>query len=231
MRILLIDDEPRLVEQVRAVLEGDGHAVTACGLGGLGLEQLKGGAFDLVILDILLPDRDGWSVLAEMRHLRLHTPVLLLTDQGSADDRAKGFDLGADDFLPKPFDFRELIGRVRAILRRSTRSSQVGWGELALDLDTRRGTRSGKPLNLTPHEFLALLCLVRAGGQPVSRNDISLAVLERKDLGNSNAIEVLIRRLRAKVDDGFPSEMVRTVRGSGYAIAGDGGTPPDAAAP
>jgi two-component system copper resistance phosphate regulon response regulator CusR len=219
MRILIVEDEGRLVELMTTAFQGSGFSVVAVGNGDEGLRLALGGGFDLVVLDIGLPGRDGWSVLEELKRQRVTTPVLVLTDQGDIADRVKGFDLGADDYLPKPFDFRELLARARAVCQRATaRGSTLAAADVELDLDTRRATRAGKPLDLSPHEFLALLLLVRKNGEVVTRAELSREVLQRKHLGNSNAVEVLIRRLRLKVDDGFACELVRTVRGKGYSF-------------
>lgn len=217
MRILIVDDEARLAERMAAAFEGSGFTAVVVGNGDEGLKLALEGGFDLVVLDIGLPGRDGWSVLEELKRHRVTTPVLVLTDQGDIADRVKGFDLGADDYLPKPFDFRELLARARAIGHRTARrGSTLTVADVELDLDTRRATRAGKPLDLSPHEFLALILLVRKGGEVVTREELSAEVLQRKHLGTSNAVEVLIRRLRLKVDDGFPCELIRTVRGKGY---------------
>ena len=217
MRVLIVDDEVRLVELMSAAFHDKGFRVATASTGEDGLRMAAGREFDLVILDINLPGRDGWSVLEELKQKGVTTPVLVLTDQGDIADKVKGFDLGADDYLPKPFDFRELLARARAIRNRAThRGSTLAVADVELDIDTRRATRGGKHLDLSPHEFLALLLLVRKNGAVVTREELSKEVLQRKHLGNSNAVEVLIRRLRLKVDDGFARELVRTVRGSGY---------------
>lgn len=229
MRLLVVEDEPRLVDQMAAAFGREGYEVTTCGSGEDGLSHALTGGFGVLVLDVNLPGRDGWSVLAELRGRGVATPTLLLTGQGQVDDRVRGFELGADDYLPKPFDFRELLARVRAVARRAEPPNRLAAGELALDTDTRRATRGGRPLDLSPHEFLALLLLVRRNGAVVTRQELSEQVLQRKRLGTSNAVEVLIRRLRLKVDGGFAAELIDTVRGQGYRLLTPAAEPPPAA--
>lgn len=218
MRLLVIDDERHLVEQIVPILTGHGYEVVSRELGEEGLRLALSGGFALILLDVNLPDRDGWSVLAELRRERVATPVLFLSGFGEVHDRVKGLDLGADDYLTKPFDFRELLARVQAITRRAAHPNRIVAGELEVCLDSRRVTRAGKALHLSPHEFGALLMLVRKKGEVVTHDEIALEVLQRKKLGTSNSVEVLIRRLRLKVDARFDSELIRTVRGRGYAF-------------
>lgn len=216
MRLLIIEDEVRHAAQMKSGIAADADTTVYCKRGEEGLRQLMTGEFDLIILGVHQPDRGGWSVLEELRRHQLLTPILLLSGQGALASQVQGFELGANDYSPRPSDFHGTLGQLRNLLRRSTRDTQVLVGDLELDLETRRARRTGKELNLSPNEFLLLLFLVRRKGQPVTREDISQAVLETKHRGNSNAVEVLVRRLRAKVDDRFAHAVIHTIRGKGY---------------
>lgn len=221
MRILVIDDEQSILKLISQILTRHGaEVVTAVG-GESGLHHALAGDYTLILLDVDMPDRNGWSVLEELRKQQITTPVLLLTAFAAVDDRVKGFHLGADDYLVKPFDHRELLGRVQAITRRATPPNRIIAGDLNICLDTRDVTRAGKSLHLSPHEFGVLLLLVRKKGEVVTHLEIASQILHRKQLGISNAVEVLIRRLRLKVDARFHSPRIRTIRGQGYVFVND----------
>jgi two-component system copper resistance phosphate regulon response regulator CusR len=171
----------------------------------------------------MLPEKDGWTIVSDLRGRGIQTPILYLTARDSVRDRVKGLDLGADDYLVKPFAFSELLARVRSLLRRSPTQSENELRIEDLEIDTRRNraARSGIPLNLTAKEFLLLAQLARAGGEVVSRAEIMQQVWDIKFETSTNIVDVMVRRLRAKVDDPFKKKLVHTIRGVGYALKAD----------
>src|SRR5438034_897719 len=185
-----------------------------------GLEQARATRFDLLIVDIMLPYKDGWEVVAELRRDGVRTPILFLTARDSVRDRVKGLELGADDYLVKPFAFSELLARVRSVLRRAPERQvqHLRIDDLEIDLQRHRAVRSGMPLNLTPKEFLLLAHLARSAGEVVSRAEIAEQVWEIGFKTDTNVVDVVVRRLRAKVDDPFKTKLVHTIRGVGYAL-------------
>jgi len=180
--------------------------------------------FDLFIIDVMLPKRDGWSIVATLKRKDVRTPILLLTARDSIRDRVKGLELGADDYLVKPFAFSELLARIRSVLRRS-QSGQVREHlhihDLEIDTRKYKACRSGTPLHLTSKEFLLLAHLVRRAGEVVSRNEIANQIWDINFPINTNVVDVMVRRLRAKVDDPFKEKLVRTIRGVGYVLKSD----------
>ncbi len=177
--------------------------------------------FDLLIVDVMLPKKDGWAVVSELRASGSRTPVLFLTARDRVEDRVKGLELGADDYLVKPFAFSELMARVRSLLRRTTAAPAdevLRVADLEMDTQRNRATRGGVALNLTPKEFLLLAHLVRAGGEVVTRTEIVAHVWDIGFVPDTNVVDVVVRRMRAKVDDPFELKLVRTIRGVGYAI-------------
>jgi two-component system, OmpR family, copper resistance phosphate regulon response regulator CusR len=223
MRVLLIEDEKKAGAFLRKGLEENGFTVDLATNGEQGLAAALSEAYDLLIVDVLLPEKDGWQVVSEFRKQNKNTPILFLTARDSVRDRVKGFDLGADDYLVKPFAFAELLARLRSLLRRSPSPQQDHFGleDLEIDLRRNRATRAGIPLNLTAKEFLILAQLARAGGEVVSRADILDQVWDVKFETTTNIVDVMVRRLRAKVDDPFDNKLVRTIRGVGYALKSD----------
>ncbi len=206
MRILLIEDEPKTAAFLAKGLAEDGFAVEVARDGVAGAELAQSGAFDLLIVDVMLPQKDGWSVVRELRASGSRTPVLFLTARDRVEDRVKGLKLGADDYLVKPFAFSELLARVRSLLRRSTAPAAeepLHVADLEIDTQRNRATRGGVPLNLTPKEFLLLAHLVRAGGEVVSRAQIVAHVWDIGFVPDTNVVDVVVRRMRAKVDDPF----------------------------
>jgi two-component system copper resistance phosphate regulon response regulator CusR len=177
--------------------------------------------YDLILLDVMLPDVDGWKIVRSLREAGKATPVLFLTAKGSVEDRVKGLELGADDYLVKPFSFSELLARVRSLLRRAggtLTSDRLEVDDLVLDLSRRRATRAGVRLHLTNKEFALLQLLVRHRGEVLPRSLIASLVWDMNFDSDTNVIDVAIRRLRAKVDDPFSTRLIRTVRGMGYIL-------------
>lgn len=219
MRILLIEDERKTAAFLEKGLGEAGFIVDLARDGDRGSELARSKQFDLLIVDVMLPKKDGWTVVGELRAGGFATPILFLTARDSVRDRVKGLELGADDYLVKPFAFSELIARVRSLLRRSPATEkQARVGDLEIDTIRHRAERAGVPLNLTPKEFLLLAHLVRVGGETVSRAQIAEQVWDIDFETQTNVVDVIVRRLRAKVDDPFKKKLIQTVRGVGYAL-------------
>lgn len=222
MRVLLVEDEAKLAEYVRTGLSENGFVVDVAMDGIDGKHLALHGEYDLVVLDVMLPGIDGFGVLKALRESR-NTPVLMLTARDSVEDRVKGLQDGADDYLVKPFAFSELLARLQALGRRSVRAGAddvnvLRFGSLELDLVKRKATRDGKRLDLTSKEFILLTLFLRRQGQVLSRTVLAEQVWDMNFDGDINAVEVAIRRLRAKLDDPFEHQMLRTVRGMGYVL-------------
>ncbi|NML17070.1 heavy metal response regulator transcription factor [Azohydromonas caseinilytica] len=223
MRLLVIEDEKRLAEYLRKGLSENGYVVDVAhdGIGGVHL-ALEGG-FDLVLLDVMLPGIDGFAVLRALRAVR-NTPVLMLTARDAVDDRVKGLQEGADDYLVKPFAFSELLARVQALLRRGAPqraeqdANRMQLADLELDLVRRRATRGGQRLDLTAKEFLLLTVLLQRRGEVLSRTVIAEQVWDMNFDSDTNVVEVAVRRLRSKLDDPFDKKLLHTVRGMGYVL-------------
>lgn len=220
MNFLVIEDDQVLGKALQKGLEEAGHFCQWCRQGSAGLEQGLSQQYDAIVLDLLLPDVPGLDVLAQLRAKGIHTPVLVLTALGTVDQRVRGLHLGADDYLVKPFDFAELLARLQAICRRaaSRPATRIEVGPLALDLTTRRVARDGAEIELTPTEFSILEFLMRYAGQVVTRKMLCEHLWEVDWEGVTNVIEVHINRLRNKVDKGFATPLIHTIRGRGYAL-------------
>ena len=219
MRILVVEDETKMADYLRKALTESGYAVEIAldGLDGQHLAQES--EFDLIILDVMLPGLDGWQLLQIIRR-KWQTPVLFLTARDSVDDRVKGLELGADDYLVKPFSYAELLARVRTLLRRGP-PREVEYfvaGDLSLDLLRRKVTRNGERLTLTNKEFALLHLLLSREGEVLSRSLIASQIWQMNFDSDTNVVDVAIRRLRAKVDDPYPLKLIHTVRGIGYML-------------
>jgi two-component system copper resistance phosphate regulon response regulator CusR len=220
MRLLIVEDEPKTGEYVRQGLAEAGFVVDLVRNGLDGLHQATHIDYDLVILDINLPGIDGWSVLRRLRTAGRHVPVLFLTARDRVEDRVQGLEAGADDYLTKPFAFAELLARARSLLRRgrTTEPDVLRAADLELNLTRRRVSRSGARIDLTPKEFGLLELLLRRRGEVLPRSLIASQVWDMNFDSDTNVIEVAVRRLRAKIDDGFDVKLIKTVRGMGYVI-------------
>lgn len=220
MRLLVVEDEIKVARFIERGLREEGFHVETAADGETGLAKARSGAFDLIILDVMLPERDGFSVLKELRTAHVSTRVLMLTARDGVGDRVQGLDLGADDYLVKPFAFAELLARVRALLRRSIAEETVllHAADLQVDVRARRVTRGGRLVTLSAKEFGVLAHLLRRAGNVVTRAELAETVWE--DLPNtpSNVIEVTVYHLREKIDRGFTPTLIQTVRGAGYLL-------------
>jgi len=219
-RILVIEDERKTAGFVRRGLVENDFEVEINADGETGLRRAIQDEFDLIILDVMLPNRDGWSILTDLRNAGRQTPVLFLTARDNVRDRVKGLSLGADDYLIKPFAFSELLARVQSVLRRSaTKHPEVMHiADLEIDLIHRRAVRNRDRLELTPKEFELLSLLARHQGKSISRNMIAREVWDMEYDGGTNFVDVHIRRLRAKIDDPYDRKLLQTVRGVGYVL-------------
>ena len=221
MRILVVEDEKRIADFLSRGLQGAGYAVDTASTGGAALDCIHSTDYDLVVLDLMLPDMDGLQVMEKVRNRKLGPPVLILSARGALDDRVKGLELGADDYLVKPFAFVELLARVRALLRRGQPAPEkLQVADLALDCIRRKVTRSGESIELAPKEFGILEYMMRNKGRPLSRTMIVEHVWDMDYDGLTNIVDVYIRHLRSKIDDRFNLKLIQTVRGIGYMIEG-----------
>jgi len=221
MYILLVEDERRLSQVVRRVLEEEGHTVDVAFDGEEGLAMALEGSHDVIVLDVMLPEMNGIDVCRSLRTQRVDTPVLLLTALDSVDDKVRGLDAGADDYLPKPFAFQELLARIRALGRRKVQgreASELKVDDLVLDLRRRRAQRAGKNIDLSPKEFSLLEFLMRNEGRAVTRTQILDHLWGYDYDSESNLVDVYVAYLRRKVDKGHRVQLIRTVRGIGYAL-------------
>lgn len=221
MKILIVEDEPKTGNYLRQGLSEAGYVCDLAGTGVDGLHLARHHPYDLLILDVMLPGLDGWQILQTLRQHGVATPVLFLTARDQVEDRVKGLELGADDYLVKPFSFAELLARVRVILRHgpaSTPETVLRVADLELDLLRRRAVRAGEPVDLTAKEFGLLELLMRRHGEVLPRSLIASQVWDMNFDSDTNVIEVAIRRLRLKVDNGHAVKLIQTVRGMGYVL-------------
>ena len=220
MRILVVEDDPRMASVIARGLREQSYAVDVAQDGDDGLYQCSINDYDLIVLDVLLPQRDGFQVCRELRARGTATPVLMLTARAAVDDRITGFEAGADDYLTKPFSFRELLARIHALLRRDSHllPDEIQIGDLIINSASHRVSRAGRSVQLTAKEYALLEYLARRSGQLVSRADIAAHVWDNDFDPFSNTIEVYMNRLRKKIDDGHLTKLLHTRRGEGYIL-------------
>src|SRR6266576_1504382 len=228
MRLLVVEDEKRIADFLCRGLEGAGYAVDAALTGGAAIECIHSTDYDLVVLDRMLPDMDGLKGLEKIRDKKIGPPVLILSARGQLEDRVKGLETGADDYLVKPFAFVELLARVRALLRRGQPTPErLSVGDLTLDCIRRKVTRAAESIELAPKEFGILEYMMRNKGRPLSRTMIVEHVWDMDYDGLTNIVDVYIRHLRSKIDEKWPDKMIQTVRGIGYMLDSPEKTPAD----
>jgi two-component system copper resistance phosphate regulon response regulator CusR len=220
MKILLVDDNQKTTAYLKKGLGEHGFVADTAATGDDGLVLAQTGTYDLIILDVMLPGRDGWSVMSELKRLGVTTPVLFLTARDAVLDRVKGLELGADDYLVKPFAFAELLARIRTILRRgaSQNPDVIRVADLEIDQIRHKAIRGGQRLDLTPKEFALLSLLARRTGEVLTRTLIAEQVWDVNFDSDTNVVDVHVRRLRAKADDPFAVKLIHTVRGVGYVL-------------
>ena len=224
MRILLIEDDLKIADFILKGFQSAGFAVDHAADGDAGLDLALSEPHDAAVVDIMLPKRDGLSVIAEMRRQKIETPVIVLSARGEVEDRVRGLETGADDYLSKPFAFTELLARIHALLRRisgGAEPTRLTAGDLFLDLITREVIRDGKPIDLQPLEFTLLAYLMRNAGRVVSRTMIMEHVWDYNFDPQTNVVEARISRLREKMDRDFDRKLIKTVRGVGYVLKAD----------
>ncbi|MDE3057884.1 MAG: response regulator transcription factor [Bacteroidota bacterium] len=218
MRVLLVEDDTKISSALARGLKTEAYAVDVAGDGKTGEELAKINEYDIIILDIMLPKQDGWETCTKLRKDNITTPILMLTALDDVSDRIKGLDTGADDYLPKPFHFRELLARIRALTRRRTesRSAVLELFGVTLDVNTHTAQRDGKTIRLSAKEFALLELFIMNPNKILSRETISEHVWDMNFDPHSNVIEAFVKFLRQKIDKDFPTRLIRTVRGSGY---------------
>jgi len=221
MRVLIVEDEVKMGNYLQQGLTEAGFVVDLARTGLDGHHLALTGSYDVIILDVMLPDVDGWRIMQALRDAQSTTPVLFLTARDSVEDRVKGLELGADDYLVKPFAFSELLARVRTLLRRGSTpvyQTEIQVADLVLDIPVRRAQRQGVRINLTNKEFVLLELFVRRQGEVLPRSLIASQVWDMNFDSDTNVIDVAVRRLRAKIDDNFEPKLIHTVRGMGYML-------------
>ncbi len=223
MRILIIEDERHLAKILKKGLEENGFIVDMCHDGEDGLYMAETYPFDAILLDILLPRMDGLTILNKLRAKNIGVPVLMLTAKGELEDRVKGLNTGADDYIAKPFDFQELLARLNAVIRRSSNKASpvISIDDLTINMDLKTVTRSGKDIRLSTKEYSLLEYLVLNSGRVISRTELTEHMYDTDFDLDSNVIDVYINYLRNKIDKGFGRNLVHTVRGAGYVLKGD----------
>lgn len=228
MRILVVEDEQDLNLLLCKVLTKAGYAVDGCRDGEEAQLHLLGAEYDAVILDVMMPKKDGYTVVKEMRERGSDVPVLFLTARDSVADRVRGLDLGADDYLIKPFDFEELMARIRAMTRKHVgqRKNQFSVGDLVMDVERHTVTRGGVPLTLLPKEFAILEHLIRNKGKVVSREQLENRIWNYEYSGSSNNVDGYMSRLRKKLDDGQAHKLLHTIKGLGWVLREEEGDMP-----
>lgn len=221
MRILIVEDEKKVSQFLRKGFQAEAFSVDVATDGEQGLLLARAEPYDAIILDVMLPKKDGIQVLRELRQLRVTTPVLILSARSEVEDRVQGLNLGADDYLPKPFSFSEVLARIRAIVRRKStdaRTSVLTIADLRVDLLSRRVERGGREVSLTSKEFELLEYLLRNKGRVLSRPILMEHIWDMNFDSETNIVDVLINRLRRKIDDEFGMKLIHTIRGAGYVL-------------
>ena len=220
MRVLVVEDERDLNLLIQKVLKKAGYTVDGCYDGEEAQLHLLGAEYDAVLLDVMMPRKDGYTLVQEMREQGMDTPVLFLTARDSVSDRVKGLDLGGDDYLIKPFDFDELLARIRAMTRKhvGSRSNLFTVGDLTVDTRRQTAERGGREIALLPKEFAILEHLVRNKGVVVSREQLEDRIWNYEYTGSSNNVDVYMSRLRKKIDEGSSTKLIHTIRGAGWVI-------------
>ncbi|MGH8094553.1 MAG: winged helix-turn-helix domain-containing protein [Chthoniobacterales bacterium] len=223
MRVLVVEDEKKLGRFLRKGLVEENFVVDLFHDGAEALERILIEAYDAIVLDIMLPGRDGLSILREMRVRHLNTPVLLLSARGNVNERVEGLNLGADDYLPKPFSITEVVARLRALLRRVSgeHATVMQIGDLSLNVVAREATRAGQRVELTNREFALLEYLMAHAGRVVTKTALCEHVWEHHFDTGTNVVEVCIQRLRRKIDERHPRKLLQTIRGAGYSLRGN----------
>lgn len=220
MKLLVVEDDPKTRDYLRQGLSESGFNVDTAANGVDGLHLARTGNYELIVLDVMLPELDGWGVLRSVRMENRDIPILFLTARDKVEERVKGLELGADDYLIKPFAFSELLARIRSLLKRG-KSREVNVftvGDLEIDVLRRRASRANQRIDLTAKEFALLTLLMRRQGEVLSRTLIAEQVWDMNFDSDTNVVEVAMRRLRAKVDDEYPVKLIHTVRGMGYVL-------------
>jgi len=220
MRALIIEDETKTASYLRKGLTESGFVVDTASDGEEGLHQALESAYDVIVCDVMLPRMDGWAIVSRLRERGVATPILLLTARDAVPDRVRGLELGADDYLVKPFAFSELLARIRSVLRRGSNRPLETYqaADVQIDVVRHRATRSGRELNLSPKEFALLSLFVRRAGEVLSRTIIAEQVWDMNFDSDTNVVDVAVRRLRQKVDDPFDQKLIHTIRGVGYVL-------------
>ncbi|MCI9019597.1 MAG: response regulator transcription factor [Eubacterium sp.] len=220
MRILVVEDEPDMNRLIIKTLKKEGYSADGCQNGEDALVYLAGAEYDTILLDVMMPKLDGFSLLQKIRHQGMDVPVLMLTARDAVSDRVKGLDYGADDYLVKPFDFDELTARIRAMTRRQagSRSNQLSIADLTIDIRKKTASRGGVEIPLLPKEFSILEYMICNRGAVLSREQLENQIWNYEYTGNSNNIDVYISRLRKKIDSGHPVKLLHTIRGVGWTL-------------
>ncbi|MDE6971843.1 MAG: response regulator transcription factor [Lachnospiraceae bacterium] len=220
MRVLVVEDAPDMNHLIAKTLKKEGYNVDCCFDGEEALDYLLGAEYDAVLLDVMMPKLDGFSLLKQLRNRNFETPVLFLTAKDAVADRVKGLDLGADDYLVKPFAFDELLARIRAMTRKrvGNRKNQFSIADLTVDIERRTVVRGGKEISLIPKEFSVLECLIRNKGVVLSREQLEDQIWNYEFSGSSNNMDVYISRLRKKIDSGNLPRLLHTIRGVGWVL-------------
>jgi two-component system, OmpR family, copper resistance phosphate regulon response regulator CusR len=220
LRILIVEDDAKSAGYLKKGLSENGFVADTAHDGETALDLAASSNYQLIILDLLLPKKDGWSVLSSLRSRGDQTPVICLTARDRVTDRVRGLESGADDYLTKPFAFSELLARIKTLLRRAANrlDDTIRIGDLEIDLGRQKAIRAGERLDLTPKEFLLLSCLARRAGDVLSRTAIAEQVWNMNFDCDTNVVDVHVRRLRSKVDDPFPERLIHTIRGVGYVL-------------